>query len=301
MMEGAEVLLMTKNKMKSMAIDLLYDVLGSILYAAGIYSFAYHANFAPAGVSGLSIIINQFIPIPIGTMSILLNIPIALGAYRLLGRAFFLRSIKSMLISALFMDVVFPLFPAYTGSPLLAALFSGLLGGAGLCLIYMRNSSTGGTDFIIMGIRKLRPHVSIGQITLIVDGTVILLGGVVFRNIDAVLYGIISTAMTTVIIDYILRGAGAGKLAMIISDRSQQLADKISEITGRGATILHATGSFTGAERTILLCACVNSELPKIKRVVHALDPGALVVVTEYTEAFGEGFQRIEEESLISG
>lgn len=292
---------MRKKSVKTIMIDVLYDILGSVLYAAGIYTFAYHANFAPGGISGLSIILNNFIPIPIGTFSLILNIPIIIISYRILGKTFFLKSLKSMLISALFMDLVFPLLPAYTGSPLLAALFSGILAGAGLSFIYMRGSSTGGTDFVIMSIRKLKPHFSIGQITLFVDGAVILLGGLVFHNIDAVLYGIISTAATTVAVDYIMRGTAAGKIAMIISEESEEIASAISDVTGRGSTIICGTGSFTGREKQILLCACVNSELPKIKHAVYQNDPRALVMVSEYTEAFGEGFQAMEADIAVSG
>ena len=291
---------MRKKSVKNAMVDVLYDILGSILYAAGIYTFAYHANFAPAGISGLSIILNFFIPIPIGTFSLILNIPIIIFCYRVLGKMFLLKSLKSMLISALFMDLVFPLLPAYNGSPLLAALFSGILAGAGLAFIYMRNSSTGGTDFVIMSIRKLKPHFSIGQITLVVDSSVILLGGIVFQNIDAVLYGIISTVVMTVVVDYIMRGTAAGKIAMIISEESEEIALTISEVTGRGSTMMHGTGSFTGHEKQILLCACVNAELPKIKHAVYQNDPHALVMVSEYTEAFGEGFQSMETDIAVS-
>lgn len=283
-----------KRFLKNLIIDILFDIAGSILFAAGIYTFALHANFAPAGISGLSIIINHFINIPVGTLSLLLNIPIVAICFKILGRSFFLKSIKSMVISAFFMDVIFPLFPVYRGSPLLAAIFSGVLLGGGLALIYMRDSSTGGTDFVIMSVRKKAPHLSIGQITLFVDVAIILLGGFVFGNIDAILYGILSTAASVLVIDKIMHGVVAGKLTMIISEQGYPIASAISETIGRGSTMLKGTGTFSGHEKQILICACSKSEVPKLKRAVYKADMHAIIMVSEYNEAFGEGFQTLE-------
>ena len=122
-----------KNGFKALGRDLLYDILGSILYAAGIYTFAATANFAPGGITGVAMIINHYLPfLRIGLLTLLINIPVAIICYRLLGRVFFFKSLKSMLISALILDYVFPLLPQYDGAnnPLLAALFAGALGNA---------------------------------------------------------------------------------------------------------------------------------------------------------------------------
>ncbi|MEG2857425.1 MAG: YitT family protein, partial [Clostridia bacterium] len=243
------------DTVKRISVDIVFDVLGSILFAAGIYTFALNAQFAPAGISGLSLIINHFTGWPIGVISLILNVPIIAVCYRVLGTKFFLKSLKSMLISAFFMDIVFPLLPTYTGMPLLASIFSGILAGAGLALIYLRDSSTGGTDFVIMAVRKKAPHLSIGQITLIVDGVIIALGGVVFKQVDAVLYGILSTTATMLIIDKIMDGAVAGKLAMVISEQGDEIAKSISNTIGRGSTMIAGKGTYTGHERQVLVCA----------------------------------------------
>lgn len=283
--------MITKSGLYKLSIDLLYDICGSILYAAGIYTFALNANFAPAGISGLSIIINHFTHWPVGTVALLLNIPIILVCIRVLGKNFFLKSIKSMIVVTVFLDVIFPFFPMYQGSQLLASLFSGALTGIGLALIYMRESSTGGTDFVIMSVRKKAPHLSIGQITLFVDGAVILLGGIVFGQVDAVLYGILSTAICMITVDKIMEGFSTGKIATVISENGLNIAQAISDKTGRGATLLKGVGAFTGNEKQVVICACSNTEVMKIKRTVYHVDESALVMVSEYNEAFGEGFK----------
>ena len=202
------------GRLRALAADLVYDALGSILFALGVYTFAKSADFAPGGVTGLALILNHLWRWPIGTTTLALNIPIILLSCRVVGRKFLFKSFRTMMISTFFLDLVFPHTPAYTGSPLLAAVFSGVFMGAGLALVYMRGSSTGGTDFLIFTVKKLRPHFSMGQVTLLIDLSVILLGGIFFRNIDALLYGAICTYAQSLVIDKVMYGAGSGKLAI---------------------------------------------------------------------------------------
>ena len=280
---------------RELAIDVLCDLAGARLFDLGIYNFAANAEFAPVGVSGLAIIINYLFKAPMGITSILLNIPILLISYKLLGRRFMIKSIKSMLIFSLMLDLVVPFFPVYQGEPLIAAICTGVLSGAGLSIVYLRGGSTGGTDFLVMALRKLFPQFSIGQFTLVVDGCVILLGGVVFRNLDAVILGLIATAATTMIIDKIMYNIGSGKLVFIVTDHPAAMAEGIVNTTGRGTTFLNAQGSYSMDEKKVVMCACNNSQAVQVRRVVKELDPDAFVIVTESNEVFGEGFKSLHE------
>ena len=167
--------------------DLLYDIAGSILYAAGIYTFAGNAGFAPGGVSGLALILNHLLGLPVGTVTLLFNIPLVIISYKAVGKALLIKSAKTMVISSLFLDVIFPFIPLYTGSRLMAAICSGVFMGAGMALFYIRGSSSGGIDFLALTIKKQKPHMQIGVITLLIDLVVILLGWPVFGVADAVL------------------------------------------------------------------------------------------------------------------
>ncbi len=278
---------------KVAAKDVLHDVIGSILYAAGIYTFAATADFAPGGITGVAMIINHFFPfLRIGLLSLLINVPVAIICYRLLGRVFFFKSVKSMLISAFFLDIVFPLIPQYNGAenPLLAALFAGALSGIGLAIIYMPGSSTGGTDFVIMSIRKLKPHLSIGTISLVVDGVVILLGWPVFGDINAVLYGVLMTIVSTTIIDKLMYGTGTRRMLLVISDKAKEIADAIMEETERGATLADVRGAYTGKPHQMMMCVCSKVEVFTSRRIINRIDPGAIVMLTTVDEAYGEGF-----------
>ncbi|MDO4544314.1 MAG: YitT family protein [Clostridia bacterium] len=280
---------------KVFARDLLHDVIGSVLFAAGIYTFASGASFAPGGISGLALIINHYLPfLRIGLCTLILNVPVILICFRVLGKRFFFKSLKSMVLSALFMDLIFPLFPTYSGEPFLAALFAGALSGAGLALIYMRDSSTGGTDFIIMSLRKKFPHMSIGTISFAVDGIVIVIGGFVFGNINAVLYGVLMTFVSTTVIDKLMYGSGSQKMLLVISDRCDEIANSVSLETERGATIMRVTGAYTGLEHKLMLCVCSKTEVFKARAAVHRIDREAMVMICTADEAYGLGFNRIE-------
>lgn len=184
---------------------LAVDCIGSLLIGISVVVFALNADFAPGGINGMGIIVNYLTGLPIGAIIIALNIPMILVSFRLLGRHFFLSSVKTMLISSFFIDHVVCYLPAFTGSRLAAAIFSGVFAGTGFALIYLQNSSTGGSDFLIMSVKKLKPQLSIGRITQMLDGSVILLAGFIFHNVDAVFYGIIYTVINSLVIDTVMK------------------------------------------------------------------------------------------------
>lgn len=276
---------------KSHLYDFLYNIAGSILYAAGIDTFAGAAGFAPGGVSGLALILNHLWGLPVGIMTLILNVPLVLISYKVVGKKFLLKTAVTMLISTFFLDLVFPFFPLYRGQRLLAAVYSGVLLGGGMVLFYLRGSSSGGIDFLTMAIKKKHPSFSLGKITLMIDLAVILLGWPVFGDVDAVLYGLISTFVSVVVIDKVLYGIGAGTLAIIITSDGGKTAKAIRENADRGVTILEATGGYTGQQKSVLLCACSKSEAYMVQEAVRKTDETAFLMFTETSEVFGEGFK----------
>lgn len=287
--------IMTKENLRRFIINLLFDVAGSFFLAIGIYNFAANASFAPGGVTGIAFIVRHYTQLPIGTLTLLLNIPIILVALKILGKKYLLRTFQTILINTLFLDVISPHLPVYHGGPLLAALFAGAIVGLGLAIIYSNKSSTGGSDLIIMSLRKKRPHMSVGQITMFVDGIIVLCGGLVFRQIDAVLYGFIYSAALIVVVDKIMFGFVSGKMAVIISVKGDLIAEQIGKDLDRGSTILHGTGAYSRDQRPVILCACSRSQVPEVRKIVKKIDPNALMIVTSFDEVYGEGFMPIDE------
>ncbi|MBQ1410256.1 MAG: YitT family protein [Oscillospiraceae bacterium] len=288
---------------KTAARDIIYDLVGSFLFAMGVVYFADKAPFVPGGITGMAMIIHHFteakLPgLGIGAIINCINIPVALCCFLLLGRVFFFKSVKSLIISSIFIDYLVPhlgYYPQAATNPLLTALFGGALYGIGLALIYIPGSSTGGSDFIIMSIRKLKPHLSIGTISILVDGSVILLGGLVFKgdgsyNIDAVLYGILFTFVSTTMIDKLMYGSGSRRMIQVVSDKAREISQQIMTEINRGATLVDVKGAYTGQAHQMLMVVCSKVEITHARRIINSIDPKAIVLLSTVDEAYGKGF-----------
>ena len=266
--------------------------MAGMVIAIGVYNFALNANFPVAGFSGIAIILYHLFRIPVGIGTILLNIPVSIFCYKFLGRTFFLKSVKSMIISSILMDYVAPMFPVYNGSRLLAALCMGVLCGGGYAAIFMRGSSTGGQDFITMAIKKVKPHMTLGVITFGFDICTILLGTIlVFKDVDGLIYGIIVTYLMAIVMDRIMYGIDEGKMTLIVTEHGDEVAEQIDEYSGRGSTILQGMGSYSKKKKDVVMCACNNKQMYTIKKMVRQIDPQAFTIIMESNEVVGEGFK----------
>lgn len=283
-----------KNKFHELIIQLLWELGGSVLIAIGIYNFAVQAAFPMTGFSGISIILYQLFNIPIGLSTILMNIPLAAICYKLLGRKFFISSLRCMFISSVVIDYVAPLFPVYTGSRLLAALCTGIFAGAGYALIYTRNSSTGGSDFIIMAVKALKPHLSVGKIAFCSDIGIILLGGILFKDVDGIIYGMIVNYIIAIVADKIMYGMNSGKMTLIVTEQGQKVCQVIDDCCQRGSTILHGEGGYQGDKKQVVMCACSNKEMYAVQQAVKDADPQSFMIVLESNEVHGEGFKMVQ-------
>lgn len=279
------------NKSKEFAIDILVDIIGNMLIAIGVYNFAANSGFPVAGISGVALIFYHLFGLPIGTMTIVLNIPIIILCYKVLGKNFLLRSLKTMLIQWPLMDFIAPMLPVYEGDRLLSAICAGVFAGLGYAIIYLRNTSTGGADFIIMSVRALKPHLSIGKITFVTDLVIVVTGGLIFGDIDSIIYGLILTYILTVVVDKVMYGIDAGKMALIVTDKGPEVAKRIDEMTARGCTFLKAEGSFSRDDKLVVMCACSNKEMYNVQKAVKDEDEKAFLIMMESNEVRGEGFK----------
>ncbi|MGF0033514.1 YitT family protein [Bariatricus sp. SGI.154] len=283
---------MKNVKWKELGIDVLIDIVAGMLIAVGIYNFALNANFPVAGFSGIAIILYHLFRIPVGIGTIVLNIPVAIFCYKFLGRTFFLKSVKTMIISSLLTDYVAPLLPVYTGDRLLAAICMGVLCGVGYAMIFMRGSSTGGQDFISMSIKKVKPHFTLGIINFVIDFVTIVLGALlVFKDVDGMLYGIIVTYLLAAVMDRIMYGIDEGKMTLIVTEHGDKIAERIDEYSGRGSTILQGIGSYSKRKKDVVMCACNNKQMYTIKKMARQIDPKSFTIIMESNEVVGEGFK----------
>lgn len=276
------------------AAQIMWEIIGSIFIAAAIYNFAVQAAFPMTGFSGISILLYRFFQIPIGFSTILLNIPVAFICYKLLGKKFFISSVRCMLISSVFIDYLAPLFPVYTGDRLLAALCTGIIGGIGYAIIYMQNSSTGGSDFIVMAVKALNPHIPLGKIVLMSDITIILIGGFLLKDIDGIIYGCIVSSLFSMAVDKLMYGMNSGKMLLIITEHADTICNLIDTRVQRGTTILPASSGFSQSEKDVVLCACSNKEMYVVQKLVKNADPESFSIILESNEVHGKGFHMLQ-------
>ncbi len=276
---------------KKFIVGLGADILGSLSLAAGIYCFARRVDIAPGGLSGISLMINHASGLPVGLLTFMMNIPILVIAYKLIGRDFTLRTLRTIVISTIMIDVVAPaLFPQYSGDRLLGSIFAGIFMGTGLGIIFMNGSTTAGTDIISYLIERRFPHIQIGKALLGVDGVILASSALVFGNFESVLFGIVAMFCQMKLINSLVYGVDKGRQVMVMSEKNKIIADRIMHEIHRGSTLLHAKGAYSGREREMLLCVVRPQEYHRIRDIINEEDPSAFIIVSEADRIMGEGF-----------
>lgn len=277
----------------------LWIILASAVYAVG-FNWCYVPNgIAFGGLTGAAQIINAILPwAPIGTVVIVLNIPLFLLGWKLLGGHLLVSSLFAMAVSSVFIDVLDSLYRFPTMDPLLACVYGGVLIGASLGVIFQQGATTGGTDLIARLLKLPLPWLPVGKLLMIVDLIVIVAVALAFRSLDSALYGVISLYISTLVMDGVLYGMDNARVAYIISSRPEEITAAIMQDMDRGVTILKGQGAWSGEEKQVLLVAFKQRQIVHLKRTVRELDPGAFLIVCEAHEVLGDGFRKNEQNEL---
>ncbi len=278
--------------------DVLVITLGSAMYALAFSMLLAPNAINAGGVSGLAMVLVQLFDFgSVGLISVLINIPLFIAGYRSVGKKFFFGSLLGMVASSLLIDV-FARLPVPETEPLLGAAFGGLLSGVGIGMVFTRGASTGGVDIVARLLKKQLRDLSIGKLMLFVDGVIIVLTGIAFRDLNIVLYCAVSLYLCTVALDGVVYGFEYSKVALIISDHYEQIVENIDKKLDRGATYLKGEGSYERTEKMIVLCAVKRDQLAALKDAVVEVDPDAFVIVQEAHQVLGYGFDRYSKDSL---
>lgn len=264
--------------------------LGCVIYAIAFDWFYVPNNLTCGGLTGVAQIIRSFLPVlPVGTMLIVMNVPLYLLGFRRFGFSFLVKSLYAMALSSVLVDLVASVHTFRPMDELLACLYGGVLLGVGCGLINGAEANTGGTELLSWLLKRRVPQLSLGNVMLGLDLTVIVGYAAVFRNLNNALYGGIALYVTTKVVDLFVYGGNTGKLAHIISAREDEISEKLLA-EGVGVTKLRAISGYTRTERPILLCAVRRREIVMVKRIVKELDPDAFFIVSDTSEVLGEGF-----------
>ncbi len=284
-----------KSRKIVFVVDMLFVLAGTALYALGVHVFTAPNQIAPGGVTGLATAFEYLTGFPIGITVALVNIPLLLIGFRFVGKSFFLKTMVSTAFFTFSYEVLFRAIPVYHGQPILAALFGGVLIGAGLALVFMRGGSTGGTDILSKMIHRRFPHLQLGRIVFLIDLVIIALAALAFRNFESAMYAVIAMFTSAQVMDSLLYGMDQCKMAMVVTDRPEDVSRVIGEGIRRGTTLFEGKGGFTGSSKTMVLCAVRKSEFYKLKRLVHGIDPQAFMIAANANEVLGEGFKPLLE------
>ena len=272
--------------------------LGALIYALAFDAFVAPNRFAMGGLTGLAQIINALVPaLPVGVLSFLMNVPLFLAGWKLIGGHLLVSSLYAMAVSSLAIDGISLVYVFPAMDPILAALYGGVVMGVGLGLVFSQGATTGGTDIIGKLLKLKFSWLPIGKLILVPDMVVVALVAVVFGTVDAALYGLIKTFVCSRLMDTVLYGLDTARVAYIITDRWREVSRALLEMR-RGVTLLQGQGAYTGAEKHVLLVVFKQREIVQVKRLLREIDPAAFLIVCDAHEVFGEGFGDYQKEEI---
>ena len=273
--------------------------LGSMLFALSFDWFFAPNQVAMGGVTGLAQVIHVLVPgAAVGVLTILFNIPLFLAGWKFIGLHLLASSLFSMAVSSLAIDAIAAVHSFSPVDPMLACLCGGALMGLGFGMVFSQGATTGGTDIVARLLKLKFPWLPMGKLMLLPDGVVLTLAALAFGRVEAALYGVVALVVTSRVMDTVLYGMDTSKVAYIISDCWQQMAQVLLEDQGRGVTILRGQGAYTGDDKQVLMVAFKQRDIVQIKKTVHTLDPRAFLIVCNAHDVLGEGFGDYQKEEI---
>ncbi len=279
--------------------DYLWITLGSVIYSISFNWFYVPNQIGFGGLTALGMILNHFSPvIPIGTVVLVLNIPLFLLGWKFLGWRTLVSSLFAMTATSLLVDLIAALYTFPAMDPMLAAIFGGVLLGVSMGMIFSKGATTGGTDLISRLLKLPFAWLPMGKIIMVVDLVMLLATAAAFQSVNSAMYGIIALYISTVVMDSMLYGLDKSKVAYIITATPRIMAEEIDRQLGRGVTFLRGEGSFSGKEKLVLMCVFKQRQIVPLKALVHELDQDAFLIVCEAHEVLGQGFRRYQKNDI---
>ncbi|AZT89862.1 YitT family protein [Caldicellulosiruptor changbaiensis] len=264
---------------------------GSLLVALSLNLFLVPNKIAAGGFSGIATVVyyvSRF-KLPVGMTMLALNIPAFIWGVKTIGVDFGVKSVYGTIALSVLTDLT-AFLPCITYDKLLASVFGGALMGLGLAIVLLYEATTGGTEMLARIIHKFISFISVGQILLGLDVAVIAMASIVFKNYELGLWAVLTLFACSKVMDAILEGVNFAKALIIISDKSDIIAEKILKELDRGVTGLHGIGMWTKTEKNVLLCVVKRHEVSRVKNLVKSIDQKAFVILTDVREVLGEGF-----------
>ena len=290
---------MKKKAFKERFVDYILITAGSLIFAVGVSLFLDPNDLAPGGVSGIAIIISHFWqPVNVGVIIVLLNIPIMIVGVIKFGFRFLFSSIYAVAVSSAAMEILSRTVGAVTDDRLLAAVAGGALQAIGIGMVFRAGATTGGTDIIVRLLRLKFRYLKTGTLFLVIDGVIIVVSGIVFKDLNVALYAALALTVYMAVFNAVLYGGDGARLVYIISSSKEKIAERIMNELDAGATVLEGKGAYTGQKKEVLMVVLRMRSLPEARDIVREEDKKAFMIVTRATSVFGEGFKSHDDEDL---
>lgn len=277
-----------KTSVRAEMKNVLLILVGLIFCALGFNLFLIPNNIAAGGFTGIAQLINSVTGFPVGTIALILNVPLFLVSMKSLGLRFGVRSLAATIGFSLLLDNLH--VPVITHDLWLSTVYGGLVSGLGFGLILRGSATTGGTDMLASLIHRLIPSIRVSVGMFIIDGLVILASAFVYDT-AAAMYALICILISNVVIDFVLEGPNSSHSFFIISDRSDEIAARIMQELDRGVTGLEGMGMYSHQHKRVLLCVVSRMETVTLRRIVFSVDPRAFVISAKAHDTYGEGFK----------
>ena len=274
-------------------LDCAKLLFGSALAAVGFQFFTFPNDIVSGGVTGIAQIIRLLTGLPVGVMIIIMNIPLFIIGWKSLGARSQMGALVVMVLNSVLIDLLAMTDIVATDEPLLAAVYGGVINGAGYGLIYTAGTTGGGTDIVAKLLRRRYPYINFGTMQLVLNVVVVLTFAILFQKYDSCMYTIIEMFISSKVINLVLYGPGVSEVCYIISDEGVKVKDAITKTMGRGVTFLRGEGAWSGKEKPVILCVVKRPEIAQLRNLVRSVDENAFVIMSEAKDVYGKGFGNI--------
>lgn len=275
-------------------------IIACVLYAFSLDCFLISNNIVAGGISGLSTLLAKYIPISVGILIIICNIPILIISFLREGTKFTINCLITTVTLGLITTAFEYLPPVVEGDSLMGAVFGGVIQGVAIGLFCKYRVSSGGTELVGRFLHTLIPALSIPVFTAFLDGIIVISGAICMKSIENVLYALIVIFLSAKVSDLVLVGLNKSKLCYIISTKPDEVGEFLIQNSPRGVTKLSGVGMYTKKEKGILMTVVRKGGLQTLKELVAQIDENAFVIVSDTSEVLGNGFKQIKDEDMIS-
>ena len=274
--------------------DLFWFFIGGFIFAFAVTFFVNPNEISPGGLTGISTVLNYVFGLPLGITLFLLNLPIFIIGFLKFGGSFIIKTFIATFMVSINLTFAEFIYPTFYIDKILASVFGGILMGLGISIVLRHGATTGGIDIIAKIINNRFRHLTVGRLILIMDAIIISIAAFVYKNIESILYSVISMYASSRITDLMLYGADKGRIIYIITSKHEEICYEINNSLHRGVTIIKAIGGYTGTEKNLHFCTVRIHEVSTIYSIVDKFDKKAFIVVSEAGEIIGEGFKMLK-------